>query len=281
MVERKIKKTLRGQKTSDGAGVKLTRLLGYNTTELFDPFLLMDHFGSDNPNDYISGFPFHPHRGIETVTYMLSGKMEHQDHLGNKGEIGAGDIQWMTAGKGILHQEMPKLEGGKLSGFQLWLNLPATHKMMSPRYQDISVNKIPIIQTDSVLVKLIAGELDGKKGPVEDTIIKPVYLDVLISPNASWEYLHKEDVTMFLYLFHGEMYIGESKKEKIVEGEIVLLSSGEILKISTSDNGARFVLIAGKPVKESIAWRGPIVMNTEEELLNAYIELEEGRFIQT
>lgn len=280
MTERKVVKIQKGQKATDGAGVRLTRLFGHENANLFDPFLMMDHFGSENPNDYIAGFPFHPHRGIETVTYMLSGKMEHSDSLGNQGTIGSGDIQWMTAGSGIIHQEMPKLEGGKLSGFQLWLNLPSAHKMMSPRYQDIPASNIPEIKSPDAHIRILAGEVNGRKGPVEDTIIKPIYLDVSLSPNAHWEFQSDKDFTMFLYVFQGELAIGKSMQEKVTQGNLALLSNGDTLKVSSLAEGARFVLISGKPIREPIAWNGPIVMNTKEQLYVAFDELERGTFIK-
>ena len=272
-----------GQMTSDGAGVRLRRIFGFNEEGLFDPFLLLDYFGSDNPHDYIAGFPWHPHRGMETVTYMLEGKVEHGDSLGNKGVIGKGDIQWMTAGNGIIHQEMPKPEDDpRMFGFQLWINLPASKKMMNPRYQEIKGSDVPEIQLKSgVSIKVIAGSYNSVNGPVHDLMIDPTYFDVSLPSNTSFLLPVQSDYTTFVAVFEGEGYFDEVESNAMKPGEVALLKDGSCVKITTHSSHVRFLLVSGKPIRESIAWRGPIVMNTEEELALAFKELREGNFIKT
>ena len=272
-----------GQMTSDGAGVRLRRIFGFNEEGLFDPFLLLDYFGSDNPHDYIAGFPWHPHRGMETVTYMLEGKVEHGDSLGNKGVIGKGDIQWMTAGNGIIHQEMPKPEDDhRMFGFQLWINLPASKKMMNPRYQEIKGNDVPEIQLKSgVSIKVIAGSYNAVNGPVHDLMINPTYFDVSLPSNTSFLLPVQFDYTAFVVVFEGEGYFDEIESNAMKPGEVALLKDGSQVKITTHSSHVRFLFVSGKPIRESIAWRGPIVMNTEEELALAFKELREGNFIKT
>jgi redox-sensitive bicupin YhaK (pirin superfamily) len=280
---RKIKVTLRSRPTFEGAGVRLKRAFGYADPSL-DPFLLLDDFHSDNPNDYIKGFPWHPHRGIETITYMLHGNVEHGDSLGNGGVIHAGDVQWMTAGSGIIHQEMPKKEANDtlLWGFQLWANLPASHKMMDPRYRDLKKDEIPEISLndDSVRVKIICGEINGVKGPVQDIITEPEYLDIAISPNS--EYIHpvKSGHNVFAYIIEGEGYFDDKKEELVKKETLIIYRDGDAVKIITDNKRVRFLLISGKPLKEPVAWRGPIVMNTEEELRVAFQEYQNGAFIK-
>ena len=279
---RKIERIIIGQLTSDGAGVKLTRILGHNTQELLDPFLMLDFFGSDNPDDFMSGFPWHPHRGMETVTYMLEGKVEHEDSMGNRGVIGRGDIQWMTAGSGIIHQEMPKYEGGRMHGFQLWVNLPSASKMISPRYQDIPASKVPVVELENrARVKVLAGTFHGVRGPVENIIADPEYFDVEMPDNAELMVPVAPDYTVFVYLYDGAARFDENRKDPLHAGEGVLFSQGDRVLVKTGTSQARFILIAGKPIGEPIAWRGPIVMNTDEELNTAFRELRNDTFIKS
>ena len=278
---RQIERIIVGQQTSDGAGVKLTRILGHHTTELLDPFLMLDYFGSDNPKDFMAGFPSHPHRGIETVTYMLEGRVEHSDSMGNRGVIGAGDIQWMTAGSGIIHEEMPKYEQGKMHGFQLWVNLPAASKMTAPRYQDIPASRIPIVELENkTRVKVLAGTFQGIKGPVEDIIAEPEYFDVEMLQNSELVIPCDPTHTVFAYLYEGTAVFDEKSKETLRTGEGALFGKGDQVSIQTAGSKARFIMIAGKPIRESIAWYGPIVMNTNEEIDLAFKELRNNTFIK-
>jgi quercetin 2,3-dioxygenase len=278
---RKIKRIMVGQPTSDGAGVRLTRVFGFYEEGLLDPFLLLDFFGSDNPDDFMAGFPWHPHRGMETVTYMLDGRVEHGDSMGNSGVIGKGDVQWMTAGSGIIHQEMPKNDGGRMGGFQLWVNLPATHKMIAPRYQDIPANKIPEVVTENnVRVKVIAGEFNGVKGPAEEIVAEPEYLDVSMPGNAGFTATVPAEHTVFAYVYEGEARFGDGPEDLVKAGQGALFGHGEHVKADSGGNGARFILISGKPIGEPVAWRGPIVMNTDQELNTAFREFREGTFIK-
>ncbi len=279
---RQIERIIVGQQTSDGAGVKLTRILGHHTTELLDPFLMLDYFGSDNPKDFMAGFPSHPHRGIETVTYMLEGRVEHSDSMGNRGVIGAGDIQWMTAGSGIIHEEMPKYEQGKMHGFQLWVNLPAASKMTAPRYQDIPASRIPIVELENkTRVKVLAGTFQGIKGPVEDIIAEPEYFDVEMLQNSELVIPCDPTHTVFAYLYEGTAVFDEKSKETLRTGEGALFGKGDQVSIQTAGSKARFIMIAGKPIRESIAWYGPIVMNTNEEIDLAFRELRNNTFIKS
>ena len=267
---RKVKLTLKSRPTIEGAGVRLKRAFGYADPSL-DPFLLLDDFHSDNPNDYIAGFPWHPHRGIETITYMLHGKVEH------------GDVQWMTAGNGIIHQEMPKKdeEDPLLWGFQLWANLPSSHKMMNPRYRDLKGEQFPIVEIDNnVNVKIMCGEVNGIKGPVQDIITEPEYLDVTIQAHSEFRHPVKKGHNAFTYVIEGKGYF-EDPKDHLVDNEtLVIYRDGDEVKISAGDEELRFLLISGKPLKEPVAWRGPIVMNTEEELRIAFEEYHNGTFIK-
>ena len=278
---RKVERIIHGQATSDGAGVKLTRIFGFYEEGLFDPFLLLDFFGSDNPDYFMAGFPWHPHRGIETVTYMLDGRVEHGDSMGNRGVIGKGDIQWMTAGRGIIHQEMPKYDGGRMHGFQLWVNLPSSHKMIAPRYQDIPAGKIPlVILENQVSVKVIAGTFNGVKGPVENIIAGPAYLDVEMPANTEFIIPVNQEHTAFSYVFEGEAGFNPEGNETIKSGAGALFGNGSEILAKTGKAGACFILISGMPIREPVAWRGPIVMNSDEELATAFREYREGTFIQ-
>jgi len=278
-----IKVSLKSRPTFEGAGVRLKRAFGYADPSL-DPFLLLDDFHSDNPNDYIRGFPWHPHRGIETITYMLHGKVEHGDSLGNGGVIEAGDVQWMTAGSGIIHQEMPKKDEDDtlLWGFQLWANLPASHKMMDPRYRDLKSNEIPEISLndDNVKIKIICGEINGTKGPVQDIVTEPEYLDVTINPNSEFVHHIQNGHNVFTYTIEGEGFFDDTKREIIGKETLIIFKEGDAINTSTENEKVRFLLVSGKPLKESVAWRGPIVMNTEEELRVAFEEYQNGTFIK-
>lgn len=280
---RNIKVTLKSRPTFEGAGVRLKRAFGYADPSL-DPFLLLDDFHSDNPNDYIKGFPWHPHRGIETITYMLHGNVEHGDSLGNGGVIKEGDVQWMTAGSGIIHQEMPKKDKDDtlLWGFQLWANLPASHKMMDPRYRDLKSNEIPEISlnNNNVKIKIISGEINGTKGPVQDIVTEPEYLDVIINPNSEFIHHIQNGHNVFAYTIEGEAFFDDTKRELIGKETLIIFKEGDAINISTENQIVRFLLVSGKPLKEPVAWRGPIVMNTEEELSIAFTEYQNGTFIK-
>ena len=278
---RKISRLIVGAKTSDGAGVSLLRVFGFHETGLLDPFLLLDFFGSENPDDYIAGFPWHPHRGIETVTYMLDGSVEHGDSLGNSGVIHAGDIQWMTAGSGIIHQEMPKAAEGGMHGFQLWVNLPASHKMMKPRYQEIKAEDVPVVKDEyGIITKVIAGEFNSVRGPVKDIIADPVYFDISLPENTEYTVAVNPDYTVFAFVFEGEGFFDESYERAIKKGQLVKLTEGDAVKVTTKEHNTRFILVSGKPLNEPVAWRGPIVMNTDEELDLAFREYRSGTFIK-
>lgn len=277
-----IKTLLKSQPTSDGAGVKLKRVFGYYEQGLFDPFLLLDEFGSDNPDEYIAGFPWHPHRGIETVTYMLGGLVEHSDSLGNSGVISTGDIQWMTAGSGIVHQEMPKRTDDRMRGFQLWVNLPASNKMMTPRYQDIPSSQIKTVnlKTGGTL-KVIAGEYDGIKGPVVDIIANPVYFDIRLNEGEEFDYFIDNEHNAFIYVYEGKLQIGNNSTNQVPSGSIALLDEGDTIKVNALESGSKFILVSGIPLNEPITWGGPIVMNTKVELELAFREYRNGTFLKS
>jgi redox-sensitive bicupin YhaK (pirin superfamily) len=279
---RKVKLILKSRPTIEGAGVRLKRAFGYADSSL-DPFLLLDDFHSDDPNDYIAGFPWHPHRGIETITYMLHGKVEHGDSLGNGGVIESGDVQWMTAGSGIIHQEMPKK--GKTSllwGLQLWANLPGSHKMMNPRYREVKRDEIPEISLNkgTVKIKVISGKVNGISGPIQDIITEPEYLDVTINPNSEFSHLVKSGYNVFAYILEGEGYFDQDGDKLIGKENLVIYEDGDEVNINTEDEKVRFLLVSGKPIGEPVAWRGPIVMNTEEELRRAFEEYQNDTFIK-
>lgn len=280
---RKIRKVLKSQPTIEGAGVHLKRAFGYQQLPELDPFLLLDDFHSSNPEDYIKGFPWHPHRGIETITYVLCGKVEHGDSMGNKGIIFSGDIQWMTAGSGIIHQEMPKgQEDGLMWGFQLWANLPASQKMMDPRYRDIKSQQVPeIIPDGGVKVKVICGEIAGVKGPVQDIVIDPEYLDITVPPRFSFKHSVKRGHKAFAYVIEGEGYCDEDRGEIVRPENLVIFDDGDGVLISTGDAAMRALFVSGEPIGEPVAWHGPIVMNTQEELRIAFEEYEKGTFIKS
>ena len=276
---RNVKLVMTSVPTIEGAGVHLRRVFGFSNETLFDPFLLLDDFRSDKPAHYLKGFPWHPHRGIETITYMLKGDVEHGDSLGNSGIISSGDVQWMTAGSGIIHQEMPKgAADGAMYGFQLWANLPAEHKMMGPRYRDITAVQIPEIQTDTgTRIKIIAGTVAAVSGPVTDIIIDPQYLDCSVPPATRFRHATVRDYTAFIYVISGA---GRAAGVAVKNGMLVLFDEGDEMVVSTEKEPLRFLLCSGKPLREPVAWRGPIVMNSEAELDLAFREFHAGTFIK-
>jgi len=278
---RKIRKVLKSKPALEGAGVHLKRAFGFSEVPVFDPFLLLDDFRSDNPDHYLSGFPWHPHRGIETITYVLDGDVEHGDSLGNKGIIGSGDVQWMTAGSGIIHQEMPKGDrNGKMYGFQLWANLPSRDKMMDPRYRDVANEQIPEVKLpDGSTVKIICGEVSGIRGPAKDIVIDPEYLDVSVPANSVFRHPTKQGHTVFAYLIDGQGSFCQ-RDPFVGNGTIVLFEDGEEVRVCTEEQKVRFLLVSGKPIGEPVAWYGPIVMNTQEELQIAFEEYRQGTFIK-
>jgi redox-sensitive bicupin YhaK (pirin superfamily) len=296
---RPIKRIVEAQPTIEGAGVRLRRAFGFGDTSEFDPFLLLDDFRNENPADYRSGFPWHPHRGIETITYVLAGTVDHGDSLGNKGTLGTGDVQWMTAGSGILHQEMPEGDqAGRMHGFQLWANLPRSLKMTDPRYQDVSSGEIPeITDDDGTSVRVVCGEFWGKKGPVEGVAADPRYLDVWVEPGRRKTLSVETSRHAFAYVFEGAgNFRGASEPREVAtevtgpDGDesleltgnrsLILFDTGDEVTVQAGPDGIRFLLVSGKPIGEPVAWRGPIVMNTNEELMQAYAELRDGSFIK-
>ena len=296
---RPVKRIIQSQPTLEGAGVHLRRAFGFGQTEEFDPFLLLDDFRNENPADYLAGFPWHPHRGIETITYVLAGTVNHGDSLGNAGTLGGGDVQWMTAGSGILHQEMPKGDtNGRMHGFQLWANLPSSLKMTKPRYQDIVSGEIPeVTDDDGTKVRIICGDFWGKSGPVDGVAADPRYLDVWVPPGKRKSLPVETSRHAFAYVFEGAGTFRSASKPQPVRtdrvgstgGEIyelvgnrslVLFDSGDEVTVQAGDAGIRFLLVSGQPLEEPVAWRGPIVMNTQEELRQAYAELHTGTFIK-
>ncbi len=279
---RKIKKVFRSKQTIEGAGVHLKRAFGFSEAGQFDPFLLMDDFRSENPNHYSKGFPWHPHRGIETITFILQGKVEHGDSLGNSGIIDSGDVQWMTAGSGIIHQEMPKGDtSGRMEGFQLWANLPAAEKMMPPRYRDVKSDEIPLITLENgVQIKIICGRVNNVQGPVRDIMIDPEYLDITVPAHTDYEHPTKPGHTVFAYVIGGRGYFGMETDPLADNGTIILFTDGNTVHIKTGDDSIRFLLISGKPLDEPVAWHGPIVMNTQEELRLAFDEYQKGTFLK-
>jgi redox-sensitive bicupin YhaK (pirin superfamily) len=296
---RKIRKAYKSKPTIEGAGVHLHRAFGFGDTRTFDPFLLLDDFRNDDPSQYTPGFPWHPHRGIETITYMLHGRVEHGDSMGNKGVIAAGDVQWMTAGSGILHQEMPEGDpDGRMYGFQLWANLPRTNKMMVPRYQEIKDNQIPVVTLDGgVSVRVICGEAAGVRGPVQDIVIDPQYLDITIPAKSHFTFPTPPGYTVFAYIIDGKAtfcdaqdpfgyeregsnYFDTENDRRLGDRTLIVFEDGEQIVVDTEDNLVRFLLISGRPIREPVAWYGPIVMNTEGELRQAFEELENGTFIK-
>jgi hypothetical protein len=296
---RPVKRIIESQPTIEGAGVKLRRAFGFGDTEDYDPFLLLDDFRNDRPADYLAGFPWHPHRGIETITYVLAGTVAHQDSLGNKGSLGAGDVQWMTAGRGILHQEMPAgNERGIMHGFQLWANLPSTMKLITPRYQDVQGKEIPeVTDDDGTNVRIVCGEFWGKRGPVDGIAAEPRYLDVFVPPGKRKRLPVESSRHAFAYVFQGSGSFRDASQplgvlteppgpgETVIrdltgDRSLVLFDSGDEIVVKAGDEGIRFLLVSGAPIKEPVAWYGPIVMNTQAELRKALQDLHDGTFIQ-
>jgi quercetin 2,3-dioxygenase len=297
---RPVKRIVQSTPTLEGAGVKLRRAFGFGATDEFDPFLLLDDFRNERPEDYRAGFPWHPHRGIETVTYVLAGTVEHGDSLGNQGKLGAGDVQWMTAGSGIMHQEMPQGdERGRMHGFQLWANLPSSLKMTAPRYQDVPSKEIPeVIDDDGTRVRVICGEFWGKRGPVDGVAADPRYLDIFVAPGRRKTLPVETGRHAFAYVFEGsgkfrdasrpfgvltEKDAGDDEilvRETVGNRSLVVFGSGDDVTVQAGDDGIRFLLVSGKPIEEPVAWYGPIVMNTNAELQQAVNELRSGTFIK-
>jgi redox-sensitive bicupin YhaK (pirin superfamily) len=297
---RPVKRIVSSKPTIEGAGVHLRRAFGFGDTTEFDPFLLLDDFRNDRPAEYLAGFPWHPHRGIETITYVLAGNVEHGDSLGNRGNLGAGDVQWMTAGRGILHQEMPQGdEKGRMHGFQLWANLPSSLKMTAPRYQDIKAAEVPeVIDDDGTRVRVVCGDFWGKRGPVEGVAADPRYLDIFVPPGKRKTLKVEVERHAFAYVFEGsgnlraasapfgvltEKTDGENEilvRERTGNRSLVLFDSGDEISVQAGDEGIRFILVSGKPIKEPVAWYGPIVMNSQAELQQAFAELKQGTFIR-
>lgn len=276
---RQVTRVVRGQPTSDGAGVKLTRVIGQQALDMVDPFLMLDEFRSDQANDYIAGFPEHPHRGFETVTYMLAGRMRHGDNQGNSGLLTAGSVQWMTAGRGILHSEMPEQEDGLMWGFQLWVNLPAKDKMTAPRYQDIAPERIPEIElAPGVRARVIAGEAGGIKGPVEAEATAAVYLDLRLEPGAAVDVPLPQGHNAFAYVYAGQARIGDGPSGELLRGDLGVLGSGDKVHIAAPQAAARLILVAGKPFNEPVAKYGPFVMNTQQQIVQAIEDFRAGRF---
>lgn len=278
---REVAKVLTGHPTRDGAGVKLTRMFSRDEAELLDPFLMLDHFGSDRPEDYMPGFPMHPHRGIETVTYMLDGYVDHRDSLGNHGTIGPGDVQWMTAGSGILHEEMPRKAKGWMQGFQLWVNLPKASKMVPPRYRDIGKEDIPVFDLgNGSSIKVIAGESQGLVGPVKDLAVDVKLLDISLHSRTVLEHEIQLDRNAFVLVYDGELMLGEKNARTVPAGSVAVLGEGDTLKFTVGRRPVRFMFASARPLKEPIAWGGPIIMNTRQELDQAFAELKAGTFIR-
>jgi redox-sensitive bicupin YhaK (pirin superfamily) len=297
---RPVRQIVQSKPTLEGAGVRLQRAFGFGNTTDFDPFLLLDDFRNDNPTDYLAGFPWHPHRGIETITYVLAGNVDHGDSLGNRGSLGAGDVQWMTAGRGILHQEMPKGDAlGRMHGFQLWANLPASLKMTAPRYQDVKGADIPeIVEDDGTRVRVVCGTFGGKTGPVDGVAADPRYLDIFVPPGVRKRLAVETSRNAFAYVFEGSGAFRDASEPRAVQTDrvgpqveradaapdvgnrsLVLFDRGDEIVVQAGDRGIRFLLVSGEPIEEPVAWYGPIVMNTEDELRQAYAELRAGTFI--
>jgi redox-sensitive bicupin YhaK (pirin superfamily) len=297
---RPVKRIVESKPTLEGAGVKLRRAFGFGDTGDYDPFLLLDDFRNDRPDDYLKGFPWHPHRGIETITYVLAGEVDHGDSLGNRGTLGAGDVQWMTAGRGIMHQEMPKGDArGRMHGFQLWSNLPSSLKMTAPRYQDIKSGEIlELTEDDGSHIRVVCGDYKGKCGPVEGVAADPRYLDIYVPPGKRKTLPVETERHAFAYVFEGSGTFRDSSEafgvltEKAIDGQevrvrertgnrsLVLFDRGDEVTVQAGDEGIRFLLVSGKPLEEPVAWYGPIVMNTQAEIQQAVSELRSGRFIK-
>lgn len=276
----RIVRHVSGMPASDGAGVRLTRVIGTPQLADLDPFLMLDEFGTDRAEDYLAGFPDHPHRGFETVTYMLDGRMRHRDNHGNEGLLVPGSVQWMTAGRGLVHSEMPEQEAGRMRGFQLWVNLPAKEKMTAPKYQEFAPERIPVVGAgEGVTVKVIAGAVDGIEGPITQPATDPLYLDIALAPDAIWQYGLPAGHNAFAYAFEGEARVGEGDAARPLSAqELAVLGGGARLVLQAGGAGARLILVAGRPLREPVARHGPFVMNTREELMQAFVDFQQGRF---
>ncbi|MBN8791005.1 MAG: pirin family protein [Stenotrophomonas nitritireducens] len=276
----RVLRTIRGMPTSDGAGVRLTRVIGTPALPDLDPFLMLDEFGTDRAEDYIAGFPEHPHRGFETVTYMLDGRMRHRDNHGNEGLLTPGSVQWMTAGRGLVHSEMPEQESGRMRGFQLWVNLPARDKMTEPKYQEFAPDHIPqVAPAEGVTVKVIAGQVGEVHGPIVQPATDPLYLDVALAPGRAWSYELPDGHNAFAYVFEGGLTLGDGEAARAVaRHELAVLGGGRGLRLQAGAEGARLIVVAGRPLREPVARHGPFVMNTREQLMQAFVDYQEGRF---
>jgi quercetin 2,3-dioxygenase len=275
-----IARRVRGRAASDGAGVRLTRVIGGADLPDLDPFLLLDEFGTERAEDYIAGFPDHPHRGFETVTYMLDGRMRHRDNHGNEGLLVPGSVQWMTAGRGLVHSEMPEQESGRMRGFQLWVNLPARDKMVAPRYQEFPASRIGRLQpAPGIEVKVISGRVGDVAGPIVQPATDPLYLDVALAPGTAWETSLPEGHAGFVYAFEGEVALGaDHAAPALAERELAVLGGGNRLRLAAGAESARLLVVAGRPLREPVARHGPFVMNTRQELMQAFVDYQEGRF---
>ena len=280
VTSRSVTRVVTGQPVSDGAGVKLNRIIGQRDLDMLDPFLMLDEFRSDQAGDYLAGFPSHPHRGFETVTYMLAGRMRHGDNQGNSGLLSPGSVQWMTAGRGIVHSEMPEQEDGLMWGFQLWVNLPASDKMTAPRYQDIAPEKIPLVEpVPGVTVRVIAGALEGIAGPVSGVATAPVYLDISLGKAAEWDVPLPTGHSAFVYVYEGAAMVGKGADARPVErGQLAVLGAGDQVRVAASAAETRLILVAGKPLNEPVAKYGPFVMNTPEQIAEAIRDFQSGSF---
>jgi hypothetical protein len=278
MADRTVAKRIRGTRTIDGAGVSLTRIFGFGHTELFDPFLLLDNFGSKDPKEYLAGFPWHPHRGIETVTYMLDGSVRHGDSMGNSGVIGPGDLQWMTAGSGIIHEEMPERSPNGVRGFQLWVNLPRSEKMSDPAYRGVLASEVPRVAIPGGEVLVITGRFGGADGPITGVVRAPTYLDVHLESGARLELEAPAGETTFVQVYGGALTSGGAAAVEADNG--LLYGEGDSVSLQAGADGARCIFMRGRPLREPVAWRGPIVMNTEEELDLAFSEFRSGSFVR-
>jgi quercetin 2,3-dioxygenase len=275
--ERRVERSVRGMKTSDGAGVKLTRAIGTPLLRSLDPFLMLDEFHSDEPNDYLAGFPDHPHRGFETVTYMVEGRFRHKDNKGHEGLLETGGAQWMTAGRGIVHSEMPEQKEGTVRGFQLWLNLPAKEKMREPEYRDLQAEDIPVVRLpNGAVLKVLAGRVGDVEGPIGGRVTEPIYVDVTLPLDASVSIPIPRGHAVFVYPFEGDVVVGDGKT--LVRGELGVLGDGDSVRVVARDAGARALVIAGKPLKEPVVQYGPFVMNTTNEIAEAIRDFEAGKF---
>lgn len=285
VIDARLIRKLRAQPTSDGAGVKLRRVIGTSELPDLDPFLLLDEFGTDRAEDYIAGFPEHPHRGFETVTYMLDGRMRHRDNHGNEGLLVPGSVQWMTAGRGLIHSEMPEQQEGRMRGFQLWVNLPAALKMSEPQYQEFAPERMPVAHpAEGVMVKVIAGEVvdtggSAVRGPIVQPATDPLYLDIELGPDMAWTLGLPPGHNAFAYVYEGGISVGLGEDTRPVEmQELAVLGGGDKLSLRASSDGARLILVAGRPLREPVARQGPFVMNTREELMQAFVDFKAGRF---